>query len=107
LIRWLSLQSAGQCGPCKFGLPQISNEFDNMVTQATGSIELIRRWKGQIKGRGGCALPDSVCDLESSFEEVTLEELSLHQAGNCDRAYERIFEGLHMSFYGKVDPYGG
>lgn len=98
LSRWLSLQSAGQCGPCKKGLPQVADEFEQLVLGGGGDREKILRWTAQIRGRGGCALPDSVCDLLESFFKVAPDEVRVHQSGACQRPYQRQFEELHRDF---------
>ncbi len=104
--RWLSLQSAGQCGPCKKGLPQVADELERVVLGGDGDFEKILRWTTQIRGRGGCALPDSVCDLVESFSKVAPEEIRAHQSGACQRPYLRQFEGLHRNFDRGIDSHG-
>ncbi len=98
--RWLSQQSALQCGPCKHGLPQVADEFERLVVGKSGDMEKVLRWTSQIRGRGGCSLPDSVCDLMESFSETVPEEIRAHQSGTCQLPYLHQFEGLHGSFHG-------
>jgi NADH:ubiquinone oxidoreductase subunit F (NADH-binding) len=58
LARYLAGQSAGQCGPCRFGLPAIAGEVERLAAGQDTDTGLLRRWLGQVDGRGGCAHPD-------------------------------------------------
>ena len=60
VARYLAEESAGQCGPCAYGLPAIADALDAIVAgrQVEHMTGLIRRWTGQIAGRGACHLPD-------------------------------------------------
>jgi NADH:ubiquinone oxidoreductase subunit F (NADH-binding) len=68
VLAYLARQSAGQCGPCVHGLRALSEAVERLArSQADGGdVERIRRWAGQIKGRGACHHPDgAVGQLES------------------------------------------
>lgn len=58
LARYLAGESAGQCGPCRFGLPAIAGEVERLAAGQDTDTGLLRRWLGQVDGRGGCAHPD-------------------------------------------------
>jgi NADH:ubiquinone oxidoreductase subunit F (NADH-binding) len=63
LARYLAGQSAGQCGPCRFGLPAIAGEVERLAAGQDTDAGLLRRWLGQVDGRGGCAHPDGAVRL--------------------------------------------
>ncbi|MGF7235819.1 MAG: NADH-ubiquinone oxidoreductase-F iron-sulfur binding region domain-containing protein [Frankia sp.] len=82
---WLAGQSAGQCGPCAFGLPAIS---DQLSALAAGSLDrngvaTLERWAGQVRGRGACAHPDGVAQLVTSALTVFADEIDQHVDGRC------------------------
>ena len=59
-------ESAGQCGPCAFGLPAIAGEAERLAEGRGADLGLLRRWLGQVDGRGGCAHPDGAVRLVRS-----------------------------------------
>jgi len=63
LARYLAGESAGQCGPCRFGLPAIAGEVERLAAGQDTDTGLLRRWLGQVDGRGGCAHPDGAIRL--------------------------------------------
>ena len=58
LVRYLAGESAGQCGPCLFGLPAIAGQVERLAEGCGADLGLLHRWLGQVDGRGGCAHPD-------------------------------------------------
>jgi NADH:ubiquinone oxidoreductase subunit F (NADH-binding) len=56
-VRYLAGESAGQCGPCRFGLPAIAGQVERLADGYGADLGLLRRWLGQVDGRGGCAHP--------------------------------------------------
>ena len=83
VVRYLAAESAGQCGPCLFGLAAIAAELDRIAEGRTTGLGLLRRWLGQVDGRGGCAHPDGAVRLVRSALRVFGAELSEHAAGWC------------------------
>ena len=62
IANYLASQSAGQCGPCKFGLPALA---DTLTRIASGDInprliDQARTLAGLVEGRGACHHPDGV-----------------------------------------------
>ncbi len=86
ITTWLAGQSAGQCGPCKFGLPAIA---DALATVAGGDPSgraeaALRRWLPMVDGRGACRLPDGVNRFVSSALDVFGDHLARHRSsGGC------------------------
>ena len=68
VLAWLASQSAGQCGPCKFGLPAIADDFAQLTAgQPAGPVfARLERRLATVLGRGACALPDASVRLARS-----------------------------------------
>ena len=83
LVRYLASQSAGQCGPCKFGLPAIATQLELLAEGMPVRYDDLRRWVGEVEGRGACGHPDGVARLVRSTLDVFGHEVSEHLAGSC------------------------
>jgi NADH:ubiquinone oxidoreductase subunit F (NADH-binding) len=83
LARYLADESAGQCGPCVFGLDAIACELAALARGRTGGLPLIRRWLGQVDGRGACRHPDGAVRMIRSAFDAFGPELDQHAAGWC------------------------
>jgi NADH:ubiquinone oxidoreductase subunit F (NADH-binding) len=85
VVRYLAGQSAGQCGPCKFGLAGIAHLFDAVVQGVARDrdIDRLHRWIYEVRGRGACHHPDGVARFASSALEVFANEIELHRLGRC------------------------
>lgn len=83
IARYLAAESAGQCGPCLFGLGAISSELTSLAAGRPSSPELIRRWLGQVDGRGACRHPDGAARMIRSALSVFAAEVSGHLGGWC------------------------
>jgi NADH:ubiquinone oxidoreductase subunit F (NADH-binding) len=84
IARYLAGQSAGQCGPCVFGLPDIAGALDAAVAggpQAPAALQAVRRWTASLPGRGACRHPDGAARVISSALRVFAADLSAHAAG--------------------------
>jgi NADH:ubiquinone oxidoreductase subunit F (NADH-binding) len=85
VAHWLAAESAGQCGPCFFGLPTLATTLDQL---AVGHRVLAdaRGRAGLLPGRGACAHPDGAAAFVGSALEVLVDEIARHQAhGHCGR----------------------
>ena len=83
VVRYLASESAGQCGPCVFGLPSIAGQVERLGEGGGADPGLLRRWLGQVDGRGGCAHPGGAVRMVRSALRTFGPELSLHTAGRC------------------------
>ena len=83
IARYLAAESAGQCGPCLFGLGAISSELTSLAAGRPSSPDLIRRWLGQVDGRGACRHPDGAARMIRSALTVFAAEVSEHLGGWC------------------------
>ncbi len=84
---WLASESAGQCGPCVFGLPAIARDIDGLLRGQDLAAEAQRRAE-QVSGRGACAHPDGSSAFVRSALQVHAAEVVAHRAhGTCGRPY--------------------
>ena len=83
LVRYLASQSAGQCGPCRFGLPAIADQLDLLAAGRPARYDDLTRWVDEIEGRGACGHPDGVVRHIRSALDVFGHEVSEHLAGRC------------------------
>jgi NADH:ubiquinone oxidoreductase subunit F (NADH-binding) len=83
LLRHLAGESAGQCGPCMFGLRAIAEDLE---TAAAGQMDpqlhdRLRKRLDVIPERGACAHPDGAVQLATSALEVFRRDLTNHLYG--------------------------
>ncbi len=83
IARYLAAESAGQCGPCLFGLDAISSELASLARGRHGDPDQIKRWLGQVDGRGACRHPDGAARMIRSALDVFSAEVSEHLSGWC------------------------
>ncbi len=83
VVRYLADESAGQCGPCLFGLDAIAGEFLRLADGGTSDLATLRRWLGQVDGRGACSHPDGTVRLIRSALTAFGPELEQHAHGWC------------------------
>ncbi|MFF2519801.1 NADH-ubiquinone oxidoreductase-F iron-sulfur binding region domain-containing protein [Streptomyces sp. NPDC058086] len=85
VLRYLALESAGQCGPCLNGLPRIAAAFQTLAAPGPqgGTRDDIARWAGLVEGRGACHHPDGTVRLVRSALTTFAAELDAHAAGHC------------------------
>jgi NADH:ubiquinone oxidoreductase subunit F (NADH-binding) len=85
-VAYLAQQSAGQCGPCRNGLPALANLLAAMVAGRAprDARERLERWSRDLVGRGACHLPDGAVRLLESGLRVFAAELADHERdGPC------------------------
>lgn len=80
LVRWLAAESAGQCGPCVYGLADIAEGLHHLVQQTSNRREVrnLRRLLGEIRGKGACHHPDGVVGMVQSGLDVFETEVDRH-----------------------------
>jgi NADH:ubiquinone oxidoreductase subunit F (NADH-binding) len=83
VVRYLADESAGQCGPCVFGLDAVAGEFLRLAEGGTSDLTTLRRWLGQVDGRGACSHPDGAVRLIRSAVAAFGPELEQHAQGWC------------------------
>ncbi|WP_406831832.1 NADH-ubiquinone oxidoreductase-F iron-sulfur binding region domain-containing protein [Pedococcus sp. KACC 23699] len=84
-------ESAGQCGPCMFGLPAIAADWHELAEgrgavrrgQAGAARERLARRAASVTGRGACRFPDGVAGLATSALRALSDHLDDHAHGAC------------------------
>jgi NADH:ubiquinone oxidoreductase subunit F (NADH-binding)/ferredoxin len=85
---YLAMQSSGQCGPCKLGLPEVARSLAAIAAGAGGmdELEALRRATAAVRGRGACHHPDGTANFVSSALDVFAADLTEHMfRGTCGR----------------------
>lgn len=93
IMSFLADASAGQCGPCVFGLRSIADAMAAVASGRAGTSELdeIERWTSLVKGRGACRHPDGAAQLITSALDVFGPDLAWHtHTGGCGVTSERM-----------------
>jgi NADH:ubiquinone oxidoreductase subunit F (NADH-binding) len=86
IVRYLAGESAGQCGPCLFGLDALASAIESVAacdSHAAHSHARLARLAEQIAGRGACAHPDGAVRLLASALDVFADEVDAHLGGVC------------------------
>ena len=93
IMAFMARASAGQCGPCVYGLRALSDATTNVALGRAGADELvhIERWTAQTGGRGACHHPDGAVQLMASALTVFGEEFRHHvRTGRCSTTGARF-----------------
>jgi NADH:ubiquinone oxidoreductase subunit F (NADH-binding) len=94
IAQYMADQSAGQCGPCVFGLPTIASDLLHLATGSrplhTGDLrpQLERRFD-VVSGRGACRHPDGAVRMARSALSVFAIDVAGHAAGRPCGAWNR------------------
>jgi NADH:ubiquinone oxidoreductase subunit F (NADH-binding) len=86
ICRWMADESAGQCGPCVFGLPALALDLEQLAYEGLDHETASRLWDrlGLIEGRGACRHPDGVVRFVRSALHAFSDDVALHlQHGPC------------------------
>ena len=85
VIAYLAAQSAGQCGPCVYGLRAIADAVGALAGGVAGPRERERvlRWAYEIRGRGACHHPDGAVRFVESALRVFAPDIESHRRGRC------------------------
>jgi NADH:ubiquinone oxidoreductase subunit F (NADH-binding) len=91
IARFMAAESAGQCGPCLFGLPSVADDLELVADGVLGSTAGAGRGGGAwdrvasraslVDGRGACRHPDGVARLVRSAMSVFAEDGRAHSQG--------------------------
>ena len=85
VVHWMAGESAGQCGPCRFGLPSVADDLAVLAGERVGVEDTARlkRRLGLVVNRGACKHPDGVVRFVSSGLAAFGTEVALHLNGRC------------------------
>ena len=86
IVNWMTRESAGQCGPCVYGLPALATELHDFTTnkRSKTSLQRLESRLREIEGRGACRHPDGVVRLVRSVFSAFPEHVEGHtNRGPC------------------------
>ena len=86
VVSYLAMQSSGQCGPCRLGLPSVARSLAAVTAGAGGidELEAARRAASAVRGRGACAHPDGTANFVISALDAFAADLGEHLfRGQC------------------------
>lgn len=85
ITTWMAGESAGQCGPCMFGLPSVAEDVHVLASGQADATLLprLRQRLGLVAGRGGCKHPDGTARLVATALDAFADEVRLHEQGAC------------------------
>ena len=80
IMAFMAGESAGQCGPCVFGLRALGEATRRIADGLAdaGDLADIERWTAQVAGRGACHHPDGAVQLMASALDVFGDEFARH-----------------------------
>ncbi|MFG2426627.1 NADH-ubiquinone oxidoreductase-F iron-sulfur binding region domain-containing protein [Streptomyces sp. NPDC048590] len=87
IANWLAAETAGQCGPCRLGLPAAAGGLsDVMHGGGPAALEALREVTRAVKGRGACKHPDGSARFLASTLSAFTDDLAAHVlGGGCGR----------------------
>ncbi|HEY8028635.1 MAG TPA: NADH-ubiquinone oxidoreductase-F iron-sulfur binding region domain-containing protein [Gaiellaceae bacterium] len=80
VLRYLANESAGQCGPCVFGVAALADAFERL------DVDRVHRLAPLVADRGACAHPTGAARFAASAIDIFADEIELHRAGRCSGA---------------------
>jgi NADH:ubiquinone oxidoreductase subunit F (NADH-binding) len=86
IMGFMASASAGQCGPCVFGLAAIGGATTRLAGGQGSPADLsnLKRWSTQVRGRGACRHPDGAVELVASSLQVFADDFQAHaDSGRC------------------------
>jgi NADH:ubiquinone oxidoreductase subunit F (NADH-binding) len=88
IVAELAVASAGQCGPCLFGLPALASRFGDLAAGrlAAQAAAEAARLAEVVDGRGACHHPDGAARLVRSALRVFGRDVHAHADGRCVRS---------------------
>jgi NADH:ubiquinone oxidoreductase subunit F (NADH-binding) len=83
ILAWFAAESAGQCGPCLYGLADLARGAAGLseATSAPSDLANLFLWAHEIEGRGACKHPDGAVRLLRSAATVFAEDWDRHARG--------------------------
>ncbi|GAA3452435.1 NADH-quinone oxidoreductase subunit NuoF family protein [Dactylosporangium matsuzakiense] len=77
VMHYLAAESAGQCGPCRLGMPEMARLLNGILGGGT-SPEAVRAVTAAMRGRGACSHPDGSSRFVLSALDVFDEDVAAH-----------------------------
>ncbi|MEV0274328.1 NADH-ubiquinone oxidoreductase-F iron-sulfur binding region domain-containing protein [Hamadaea sp. NPDC050747] len=83
VVQYLAGESAGQCGPCRMGLPDVARALTSLtVGGGAAARDTVRLAAGAVRGRGACSHPDGTSRFAVSALETFADDLAAHLDGD-------------------------
>ncbi|MTB28319.1 MAG: oxidoreductase, partial [Actinobacteria bacterium] len=85
VAHWMAGESAGQCGPCRFGLPSLADDLD-VIAGKHAQMSDVHRLNARlplVQMRGGCKHPDGTARFIGTAMHVFQAEVAHHLRGHC------------------------
>ncbi|MET7451558.1 NADH-ubiquinone oxidoreductase-F iron-sulfur binding region domain-containing protein [Streptomyces sp. NPDC005574] len=91
ILAYLAAHGARQCGPCRFGLPAVAQDFTALAAGRADPdlLSRLRRRVGLLPGRGACRHPDGAARLAASALRTFADDVDHHLARGACRAARR------------------
>ena len=91
ITAWMAGESAGQCGPCMFGLPSIAEDVRALALRQSygGDMRRLTNRLALVTNRGGCKHPDGTSRFVSTGLQAFAAEVDAHLTGACSVASQR------------------
>jgi NADH:ubiquinone oxidoreductase subunit F (NADH-binding) len=85
VLRYLASETAGQCGPCVFGLPALADALADLAYQGERRVAgQVFALIGLVEGRGACKHPDGAAQLARSAFRAFSADVAWHrERGPC------------------------
>ena len=85
IVEFLARESAGQCGPCVYGLRAIAGTLSRIAAADAdrGDIARLQRWTAMVEGRGACHHPDGAVNNAVTALDAFSDDLARHLAGHA------------------------
>lgn len=90
MLTYAAGESAGQCGPCMFGLPALAADWHDLAGARSGrAVDAADRLAARVAllpDRGACRYPDGIARFAASAARVLAGHLDQHARGTCPPA---------------------
>ncbi|GIH22121.1 oxidoreductase [Acrocarpospora phusangensis] len=88
---YLAAQSAGQCGPCRMGLPSLARALAELTVGTPGALDLVQQAATAVRGRGACFHPDGTSRFVLSALDAFADDVEEHRLnGTCGRPTKEV-----------------
>ncbi len=92
VLLFLAANSAQQCGPCRFGLPAVADDFARLARGRTDESlwDRLTSRTALLTGRGACRHPDGAARLVATALSAFASDAGAHLAGRPCAFAERL-----------------